>query len=252
MKGVLLAVLCISLLSVQAQPGRLGGGSPQINAAMAKLFGDNQAFSATMEADIKMTGGQTMQLPGKMSFDSGKSRFEIEMSQAKGNAMQPGMVNQMKSMGMDSMLVISRPDEKTSYMIYPGLKAYAQVPLEEGDTKPEDFKVEMTELGKETVNGHACVKNRAIVTDSKGTKHESTIWNATDLKNFPVKIQTRQEGVDMTLLFKDVKLGKPEATQFNPPTGFKKYDNIMALMQQEVMRRMQESGGMPGAGAGEN
>jgi len=36
----------------------------------------------------------------------------------------------------------------------------------------------------------SCVKNKVIVTDDKGDKHESTVWNATDLKNFPVKIET--------------------------------------------------------------
>ena len=65
--------------------------------------------------------------------------------------------------------------------------------------------METTELGKDTVDGHPCVKNKVIVTDNEGSKHESTVWNATDLKNFPVKIETDRTGRQtMTMLFKNV------------------------------------------------
>ena len=66
---------------------------------------------------------------------------------------------------------------------------------------PGDFKVEMTEIGKETVDGHPCVKNKVVVTDKENKKHESTVWNATDLKNFPIKIQTQEQGGNATMLF---------------------------------------------------
>ena len=66
--------------------------------------------------------------------------------------------------------------------------------LPNADSAPTngDYKVETTEIGKETLDGHPCVKNKYVVTDNEGVKHESTVWNATDLKNFPVKIQTTE------------------------------------------------------------
>jgi hypothetical protein len=105
--------------------------------------------------------------------------------------------------------------------------------------------MESTELGKESVDGHACVKNKVTVTDKAGKAHESTVWNATDLKNFPVKITTSEAGAATTMLFKAVKLEKPDPAQFEPPAGFKKYDSLMALMQQEMMSRMGGARGMP-------
>jgi hypothetical protein len=248
-KGLLAVALCLALTPAHGQPGRggMGGGrnSPQISAAMAKLFGDNQAFSANIQTDVKMSRGETISMPGKVFFDSGKSRMEMNMSEAKGTAMPPEAAAQMKSMGMDSMVVIARPEQNDTLMIYPGLKAYAVIPNEDSaPAKVADFKVETTELGKETIDGHPCVKNKAVVTDDKGKKHESTVWNATDLKDFPVKIETTEEGTTITMLYKNVKFAKPEAAQFNPPAGFTKYDNIMTMMQQEVMKRMQEGGGM--------
>lgn len=248
-KGLLALALCLNLTPAFAQPGGgMGGpgrGTPQISAAMAKLFGDHQAFSASLDIEAKMGQGEAFKAPGKIAFDNLKSRFEMNLSEAKGGGMPPQMAAQMKSMGMDSMVIISRPDEKTTYMVYPGLKSYALMPDQAGKAAdPSAFQVEITKLGEETVEGHPCVKNKATVTDDQGKKHESTIWNATDLKNFPVKIQTVQQGADTTLVFKNVKLSKPEASQFDPPAGFTKYENIMALMQNEVMKRMQQQGGM--------
>ena len=50
----------------------------------------------------------------------------------------------MKAMGMEKFVTISRPDKKTSYMIYPGLQSYLEMPMQDskGEDTPEDFKLE--------------------------------------------------------------------------------------------------------------
>jgi Domain of unknown function (DUF4412) len=156
----------------------------------------------------------------------------------------------MKSMGMDQVVTISLPEKKVAYMIYPGMQSYAVIQLPNAENVPtnSDFKVETTEIGKETVDGHPCVKNKYVVTDNEGVKHEYTVWNATDLKKFPVKIQTIESGDDVTMLFKNVSLTKPAASLFVPPADFKKYDDMQQLMQQEVMKRMGGGMGMPPTG----
>jgi len=142
------------------------------------------------------------------------------------------------------MVTIARPDKKAAYLVYPGMQSYAEIQLSNADSAPtnSDYKVETTEIGKDTVDGHPCVENKVVVTDKNGVKHESTVWNATDLKKFPVKIQTTEQGGNVTLLFKNVSLTKPAASLFDPPADFKKYDNVQQLMQQEMMKRM--GGGM--------
>ena len=91
----------------------------------------------------------------------------------------------------------------------------------------------------------SCVKNKAVVSDHEGNKHESIIWNATDLKGFPIKILTEEHSQSMTMLFKDVKFSKPDASLFETPAGLKRYDSPMALMQGEMMKRMGGGMGMP-------
>jgi Domain of unknown function (DUF4412) len=244
-KTLLLFISTIVLAcSVHAQPGRMSG--PRLNAVINKLFGDNTAFSADVE--FHMSGEHDMTMPGKMAFDSGKSRFEMNLSEAKGTHMQPSVAEHMKAMGMDQTVVISRPDIKLSYVVYPGLNAYAETASQDPDAEKPDsaFKIETTELGKETLDGHPCVKNKVVITDDQGKAHESTVWNASDLKKFPIKIETTEDGRITTMLFKNVKTSKPDAALFEPPKSFKKYENPQTMMQQEMMKRMGVTGVPPG------
>ncbi|MGA2853290.1 MAG: DUF4412 domain-containing protein [Verrucomicrobiota bacterium] len=243
LRAFLPGIVCLNLAAF-AQPGPPRG--PQFTGAMDKLFGENQSFSATLEMQTADTSGGTMTMPGKIMFDSGKSRFEMDMTQAKGGQMPPDAAAQMKAMGMDRTVMIGRPDKKVAYMIFPGMKSYVENALSDSETTTatSDFKVETTELGKDTVDGHPCVKNKVIVTGKDGTPHESTVWNATDLKNFPVKIQTTEQGHKMTMLYKDITLSKPDASVFEPPSDYTKYDSIQGMMQAFMMKQM-GGGGLP-------
>lgn len=243
----LIVSLALGLATAYAQFGRMGGPppGPGLSGSTAKLFGDNSTFSATLEMQTGGDGNsEAVSIPGKIFFDAGKSRFEMDMSQMKGGKMGPEAAAQMKSIGMDRMIMISRPDKKSGYQVYPGMQAYVENPLpaQEAATSASDFKVETTELGKETVDNHPCVKNKAVVTDKEGTKHESTVWNATDLKNFPIKIEHLENGTKVTMLFHDVSLTKPAAGLFDPPTDATKYDSMQSMMQQVMMKRFGAGG----------
>jgi len=250
MKTVYLVILttCLGIAPLDAQFGRPGGPTPGpgLSGSTAKLFGDNSTFSANLEIQTS-TGSPTenMTMPGRIFFDNGKSRFEMDTAELKGGNMSPQAAEQMKSIGMDKMVMISRPDKKAGYQVYPSMQAYVEnaLPDRESSGSGEDFKIDITELGKETVEGHPCIKNNTIVTDKEGTKHESIVWNATDLKKFPIKIEHTEEGTKVTMLFRDVSLAKPAADLFDPPSGLTKYDSMQSMMQQVMMKRF--GGGRP-------
>jgi hypothetical protein len=138
---------------------------------------------------------------------------------------------QMKQMGMDKMIALSIPEKKVVRMMYPSMNAYVDMPIpDSAATRASDFKTDVTELGPETAMGHPCARNKVVATGPDGVTHEFTVWNATDLDKFPVKIETTENGGRTTMSFRDVKLDKPDAAQFNPPSDYKKYDNMMSLM----------------------
>jgi hypothetical protein len=224
--SVMIGFTLVTAGAQPAQPPR-----PSFDGTMAKLFGDNTAFSATMEFHCTQSPGNEMIMPGKVAHLVDKSRFEMDMSKLQGGNMPPQAAAQMKKMGMGRMTTISRSDKKLSYLIYPDMKAYVEIATQEASAAPSEYKAEVTKLGEETIDGHDCIKNKVVVTGPDGVKHESTVWNAADLKQFPVKIQTDSEkGMAVVMLFKDVKLDKPAAAQFELPADFTKYDDMMSLM----------------------
>jgi len=234
-RALLPGILCLNFAAF-AQPGPPMG--PHFGGAMDKLFGDNQSFSATLEVQMTDPQGGVTTLPGKIMFDAGKSRFETDMTQAKGGQMSPDTAAQMKAMGMDRVVMIGRPDMKVAYVLFPGMQACVENALPDSDAAPGNCEVQTAELGKETVDGHPCVKNKVIVTCTNQAPQESTVWNGTDLQNFPVKIQTTDQGRATTLLFKDITNSKPDASAFEPPANFTKYGSFPAMMQAVIMKQM--------------
>lgn len=227
--------------AVQAQmPGGTAPGG--MNAALLKLFGDVKAFTAKAEVRVLDSSQQEMvSLPMDFSLLDEKIRVEMDMTQAKGSALPPGTVESLKQMGIAQMVSIVRPDKKLTYVVYPTQKAMLAMPLpkEEVDAAGKPPKIEKTLLGKETLDGHACLKNKVVITDDKGKSVEATVWNATDMKDFPIQIQTKEQENTSIIQFKQVKMTPPDEKQFEPPPGCTEYQNQQELMQ-VLMKRAAE------------
>jgi hypothetical protein len=224
-------IVAFTLVTARAPPG------PNFDGALIKLFGENKGFSATMELHSTRTSGDDMKMTGKIALLDGNSRVEMDMSNMQGGRVSQQVAERMKQLGMSKMVIILRHDKQLSYMIYPEVQAYMERTSSHASATVADFKSEVTKLGAETIDGHDCIKNKVVVTGPDGATHESTVWNATDLKQFPIKIQNSDRGIDMVMLYKEVKLERPDAALFDPPADFKKYDNLMSLM-------MSRSGGL--------
>jgi len=242
--GIVVLWLTQVLALAQSGGGLPGMSAPsQLSPAFSKLFGEHKAFSADTTMEVEQSGQSgVMTMPGKISYLSGKSRMDLDLSRSQGPQFPAGMAEQIKAMGMGDMSVISDEGTNTSYFVYPGLKAYlAMSPQEGGNTDPEKLKVETTELGNETIDGHPSIKNKVVMTTPEGKKTEAIVWNATDLKKFPVRIEVADQGNKMRMTFKNVKFDKPDAKLFQPPANFTKHNNIQGLMG-EAMKKMLGAG----------
>jgi len=219
-----------------AQFGPPPPSGPALYGATARLFGDNSGFSATMVMSTK-ENGEDISVPGKIAFREGKSRFEMDMTQMKN--IKKKDADQMRSMGMDKLIAISRPDKKLTYQVWPGFKSYMEAPMREStsDAAADAYKVDVSPAGSDTLDGHDCEKNRVTVTGKAGDRHESVVWNAKDLKKFPLQIETTEEGHNMRMTFKDVQLAAPAAELFEPPADFKRYNSMQEMMMTEMMKK---------------
>lgn len=242
LKSALITVIAAWLLASSTALSQIPGtGAPAgVNAMLTRLFDNVAAFSA--KADVRVLDKaqqESMSVTMDFAFSENKIRVEIDMAQMKAKNLPAGAADSLKQMGMNRVVSVIRPDKKATHIIYPGLQSYVTMPLskEEVEALEKKPKAEKTALGKETLDGHPCVKNKVVITDDKGGKLESTIWEATDLKDFPVQISTKERDDTVMLRFKQVQFAKPDAKQFDVPAGFIEYGDIAQLMQ-GVMKKM--------------
>jgi hypothetical protein len=237
--------LCFGIVPAVAQFDFAGGqGAGGSAAAMEKLYGSNQTFSATLLMQVS-NSISPVTMSGKMSFDHGNSRTEVNMADMKGGGIPAEAMAQMKSIGLDRMVTISQSGKKVVYVIYPNAQVYAEMTPADSLSATNDSQVVITEVDKETMDGHPCIKNNAVITDQMGGKHQFILWNATDLKNFPVKIEMNEQGNAITVSYQDVGFAKPDASSFNPPTGYTKYDSVPEMMQSVMMKKLGGGMGLP-------
>lgn len=246
LRAIALAGLVGSLISSQALaqfPGGPGGGLPGLGGSsqlsFAKLFGEHKAFTA--DSTIETIGGSQesgMTLPAKITFLEGKSRMDVDLSRSKGPQLPAGMAEQLKTMGMGEMTLLSEEGTNATFLVYPGLKAYLAMTIPDAKTPDMNkIKMESTKLGEETIESHPTVKNKVLLTNPDGKQNNATVWNATDLKNFPIRIETGDKTNQVRMSFRNVKFDRPNAQQFEPPANFSRHENIQSLMG-EAMKRL--------------
>jgi len=250
MKAILFAATCVIAALMTAVPahGKFAGAS-QLNTGgeyMAHVFGKNAAFTATAVSTVGMAGRGGQEVETQYAVLDGNMRTETDMTRMKGGAMPLEAVAQMKQMGMDRTVVIHRSAENKTYMIYPGLKSYCVISAAKadgtGETKPP--KIERTEVGKETVEGHPCVKYKLTMTMDGGRKVDMLVWQAADLNQFPIKTEATHDNTTITTVFRDIKMTRSDASLFQVPAGFKA-DGSMHERMMSVMGAM--LGGFGGA-----
>jgi hypothetical protein len=223
------------VLTITNAPAQIGGpGAPAgMTATIIKLFGENRAFTA--KAEVELLDGSQKQLaimPMDFSLSDKNIRVEMDLAQAKNREMPPGALESLKKMGMARVVSIINPSKKLAYVLYPDQKVLLSFGLPNEQTNaPTNSNLEKKALGNETVDGHACVKNKVTLTDDAGRPVDVILWNATDLKDFPVQIQTKEGENTSMMRFRQVQLTKPDAGLFEPPADYTRFESQQEMMQ---------------------
>ena len=225
LKARLPVALLLGLLSGSAAVAQTPStGTPTaINAAFVKLFGTVGAFSAKVDT-LVLDPYQKEMVRLLMDFATfeGKVRIEINVAQMQSENLPPSKITELKESGMERVISLFRPDKKVTYIVYPGIQSYVSIPLAKEDTDAfeKGLKLEKTALGKETFDGHACVKNKVVVKDAKGPVLQAVTWNAADLKDFPLQIEIKEKGNTVRMHFTQLRFAKPDPQQFNVPPAY--------------------------------
>lgn len=229
----------VVLFSASVQAQLPGGGQAGLNASLLKLLGDVAGFKAKAEVRVEEKGQNS---PMTMTVDffylEGKARLDLDMNTIKSKQLPPETLAGFKAAGMDKVTTIVRPDRKSALIVYPATQGYVEMPMskDEAADMERKYKIEKTRVGNETIDGHPCEKCKVVVSADTGQKHEAIVWYATDLKSFPLKVQLDQQQMIVVMHYRDVKLERPNATQFEPPAGLTKFASVEQLMQSAMMK----------------
>jgi hypothetical protein len=224
-------------LVVQTSFGVLAQGAasratPGVSATMIRLFGDIAGFSAKAEVQLLDSAQkEILSMPLDFALLDKKIRVEVDMSKMKSQDLSPQNLEWFKERGMIDVVSVIAPDK--IYVYYPARKIMLCTVSspEAASAEAKSPKLTQTELGKETLDGHPCIKKRALLTDERGRPIEAMTWNATDLKGFPIQIQIRDKESTSFVRFKQVQLAKPDAKQFEPPAGYTQFASEEKLVE---------------------
>ncbi len=219
--GIFSLLVLVTSAAVAQAPA--GGAPTSINTAFVKLFGTAGAFTAKAEARVlDLAQVEKVRMPMEFALLEGKVRLEINLALMQGKDLPAGTIDKMKQSGMDRVISVFRPDKKITCVMYPGIQTYVNIPLAKGDAEVSEksLTLEKTALGKETLDGHACVKNKAVVKNEQGPMFEAVTWNASDLKNFPLQIEIKDKQGTVRMFFSQVRFVRPDAKQFDPPATY--------------------------------
>jgi hypothetical protein len=217
-----LALLLVFLSPTQRIHAQMQGASG-LNSVILKLFGKHDDF--TVDADFELKKAQ-ITLTMTISVSGGKLRADADMSTYRGAGINKDMKEQIKlskAAGLDRIISITRPDQNRLYRIFPGRKSYEEAPVPKEAAGVNGIsKIKKTPLARETLDGHPCLKVKVALVDDKGRQQEMTVWEATDLKDFPIMVQLSEGGENMVVHNRNIRFGKPLPSLFELPVGYAK------------------------------
>jgi hypothetical protein len=196
---------------------------PFMAGPAAVLLTNLDGFSAHLTASIPQRDGQRRQMSGDLLEREGRLIFQPQTGVKGKHARSEG-----------GMFFIWHEDRNTGYILSDPLQAYA----------PVMSRVQVTNIAwntsgatEEQAGGHPCRRLEAILQSSDGSSVRYMVWQAEDLKRFPMRIAQVGGGPGLTLDFTNVRLELPAPELFYPPEGFTKYESPTALMNELIVRQ---------------
>ena len=247
----LIAIACTALTAcAQFQLPGLGGGLPTTApgadfATFSQLFGKNAAFTARSEVRV-LDKHQKETISTVMDFAmlDQKLRLDIDAAATKNKDLPPGTGEMLKQMGMDQVVVIMRPDRQKVHFVFPKSQIGLNLPIEKSDLENNDKATVQTKpLGETVLDGHPCKKSRVTITSPKGDQQEITVWRATDLNDFPIQTEQKQDEDTITTRYSKIQFVRPDARKFEPAAEVQQYNGVTEFMQGMMKKAL--GGGLP-------
>jgi hypothetical protein len=219
-------------VTATAQIESMASKAPWMQGLFLKMSPNTPEFSAIGQFDLYDPSGKLkLELPMVIAASTNGFRWEADIS--KFLPLPPEAKALAKMMRTDKTIFLIKTEQREVYMLYPDLKAYvpAQIPasaLAYFDARSNRAQLQKIYLGKQVIDGHACIKNK--ITDVASTSETCVAWNASDLQGFPVKMLLETGRGIMKLQFQNVVIQNPDPSLFEIPRNYMMFTNSAALI----------------------
>jgi hypothetical protein len=170
-----------------------------------------------------------------------------------------GSKSRVENPGMNGIITIALGDAKKTIMMNKINKTYYEQSAQDREQMPtvydSDVVFEKKKIGNEKIDDHPCVKYDAVYyrKSKPDEKHKAVIWEAQDLKGFPVQTEIivpphpnyPNSGGKMVMKYKNIKLGAATADLFEVPSDYKKVNSAQEVLGfgglgniEEMMKRI--------------
>jgi hypothetical protein len=192
-----------------------------LNGPAVALLTNIPGYSAHVATDIVRPYGNQHALSGALLERNGRLVF------------QPDQVEKKKKRPVAGLIFIWDANLRQGWTLSEALQGYAPV---NAGLAATNVQIDSSAGISEVIDNHPCHRYEARITCSDGSVALYKVWQADDLRHFPLRIQSNTGGKPMTLDFSDVLFDPPSQTLFNPPDGFVRYDTSVALMNELIIR----------------
>src|SRR5262245_28445274 len=202
-------------------------------ATIVTAFGPKASFAATLPVP-------TVEYSADRTIETDKGNFTGKIYAARDKQR-----SEMNFGGMQSVTII-RQDKQVGYMLMPAQQMYRELDVatakQQAGGQPSDL-VDITEVGKETIEGQATTKYKMIMKDGSAG---GFMWITKD--GIPVKLDaiSKENGkrTRFTMTLSNLRVGNLDPSVFEVPAGYTAMPSFGGMMGRR------NSGGMklPGCG----
>jgi len=220
--------------SAQDYFGPLATSLPKMKAVFSKLVPDIPDFSA--KATVGMfdpTNKLLAKMPMDFTLTADRMRQEIDVM----NMPFPQEVRDaMQKSHLDKIDIITQTDAKKVFIVFPGIQAYQEYPisdavLDEMTTRANAVNIQKKEFGQRTIDNHPCTAFKLTVTETNKPPEYAILACASDLQNFPIRLDIYTKTSTTRFIFEDVQLNKPDAALFEVPPNYTAFVNTADILR---------------------
>jgi hypothetical protein len=192
-----------------------------LNGPASLLLTNVSGYSARLETDIVRPYGGGRPLAGAFLQRGGRIVFQADQAKTKKEQASGIIFIWDASLGR-------------GWTVSEALQGYAP---STSSFLATNVQIDASTSVADIINNIPCHRVEARINRADGSVAAYRVWQADDMRRFPIRIQSDSGGKPMTLTFSDLRMDSPDASLFNPPDGFVKYENPVALMNELILRQ---------------